>query len=137
MDFEKRTAFIQNLPVFKKAEEILQIVQTLREVVDPEKDEMDIVEFMLSNAILIPSKIMNAEGGDLYSLRIDNAVLIKLAAVELKGQALLLKIEGLCDEKYVTLLRNTIDEFRVDFLDWVAGFDKDNDIQDAWNFLIP
>lgn len=137
MEFRDRSSFTRNLPVFKKAEEILQIVHTLKEIIDPEKEQFPIVELMWSNAILIPAKIMGAEGGDLYSIRIDNAVLIKLAAVEIKGYALLLKVEGLCDENYVTLLRNTIDEFRVDFLDWVAGFDKENDIQDAWNFLIP
>lgn len=137
MDFTNRNESPYHLPVFKKAEEILQIVFALREMIHPERDELAIMDLMCSNAVLIPAKIVGAEGGDLYSIRIDNAVLIKLAAVELKAQALLLKIHGLCDEKYVTLLRDTIDEFRVDFLHWVAGFDKENDIQDAWNFLIP
>ncbi|HYG40107.1 MAG TPA: hypothetical protein VD908_15875 [Cytophagales bacterium] len=122
-----------SLPVFKKAEEILKIVQTLSEVIDKEKDVLLMGEQMLANAYVLPVKIVGAESGDLYSIRYDNATLIKLAARELQAQTSLLKEEKLCDKKYTELLRNEIEEFRILFIDWVKGFDKLNDIEDEWD----
>lgn len=122
-----------SLPVFKKAEEILTIVQTLSEVIDKEKDVLLMGEQMLTNAYVLPVKIVGAESGDLYSIRYDNATLIKLAARELQAQTSLLKEEKLCDKKYIELLRNEIEEFRILFIEWVKGFDKLNDIEDEWD----
>ena len=38
---------------------------------------------------------------------------------------------------YVTLIRKEIDEFRMLFIDWVAGFDKCNYIWDEWELFNP
>lgn len=45
--------------------------------------------------------------------------------------------EGIANTDYIDLLRTTIDEFRLLFIDWVAGFDKWNYIKDTWGLFNP
>lgn len=130
---ESRTEKYRKLPVFKKAEEILEITRAITEIIDEEKDELRMAEQMIYNASIIPAKIAGAEGGDLYSIRFDNATIIKLHARELLAETSFLKSEKLVDSDHIKLLRNTIEEFRIVFLDWVASFDKTNDISDEWD----
>jgi hypothetical protein len=122
------------LPVFRKAKELLDVVQTIVEIIDEEKDEMRVGQLMLENAMLIPAKIAGAEGGDLYSIRLDNATLIKLAARDIMVQTNELRSFKLCDEKYIVLLRTELEEFRQVFHQWIEGFDKENDATDEWDF---
>jgi len=36
------------------------------------------------------------------------------------------------EEDYVQLMRDKVEEFRLVFVDWIRGFDKDYDIPDNW-----
>lgn len=119
------------LPVYKKAESLADLARRICDVVDEEKDELQITHQIMSNALIIPAKIAGAEGGDLYSIRFDNATIIKLSARELLAETNMLY--DLVDEKYVKMLRKEIEEFRVLFLEWVKSFDKTNDISDEWD----
>lgn len=133
-EVRKEDERIHNMPVYKKAMEIAEITHTITEMIEPEKDVLEMRSQMLGNAYTLAAKIAGAEGGDLYSIRFDNATLIKLAARELRAQTSLLKHEKICDEKYIKLLRDEIGKFRILFLDWVRSFDKTNDIEDEWDF---
>lgn len=125
------------LPIYKKAMEIYDLTRAITEAIDTEEDMFDARSLMLSNATLIPAKIAGAEGGELYSLRMENAVLIKLAACELKVQTNLLRMNNLSDEQYIMLLRNEMDNFKPLFIDWVRSFDPFDDINDGWLYITP
>jgi len=127
---EKRKK-LENLPVYKKSLSLMDLTRRICDVVEEEKDELHIYQQILGNAMIIPAKIAGAEGGDLYSIRFDNATLIKLAARELLAETNMLY--DLVDEKYVKMLRKEIEEFRIVFLEWVKSFDKTNDISDEWD----
>lgn len=77
----------ENLPIYKKAEHIFQLVESLVSIL-PEDNEYlnETKHFMTSDAMLICAKIMGAEGGDLYSIRMQNAALIRKAAMDLYVQ---------------------------------------------------
>ncbi|MCO4291950.1 hypothetical protein NF867_03630 [Solitalea sp. MAHUQ-68] len=126
---------IHNLPIYKKAVEIADITKAITEAIDPEKDVMEIGQQMLGNAYMLAAKVVGAEGGDLYTLRMECAVVIKIHARELTSQTTLCKMEELAADKYLQLLRDEIDSFRLLFIDWVNGFDKENDIQDNWGLF--
>lgn len=124
---------IETMPVYQKAKEIVDITRAIVDSMEEERDELSMGSAMMGNAYIIPAKIAGAEGGDLYSIRMDNAVLIKLAARELQAQTSFCKAEGLSDPKYLQLLRDEIAAFRLLFIEWVKSFDKNNDIDDEWN----
>jgi len=127
----------KDLPVFKKAHEILEITMAIIDAIDPEEDTFNMRDLMMENAITMTSKIAGAEGGDLYSLRMESAVLIKLAACELKTQTNMLRMDNLTDSEYIQLLRDEVDNFKPLFIEWVKGFDPNDDINDGWLYIMP
>ncbi|MBW1655819.1 hypothetical protein [Flavobacterium quisquiliarum] len=128
------------MPIFQKAEQILKLTEGLVHIIPAENEFLQetTVRFMLENAMIIPAKIAGAEAGDLYDLRMENAAIIRKAARELYVQAGSLRYEdGITDTDYIYLLRDTIEEFRFLFIDWVAGFDVWNYIKDSWGLFNP
>ncbi len=124
-----------DLPVYQKGEELVELTQAIVASFEEDKDQFDIGQMMLENVFLITAKIANAEGGDFYSHRMENAMLIKIACKELLAQASLSRKLELTDKGYLFLLQNEIENFRMVFLDWVHNFDESNDVIDDWNFL--
>jgi hypothetical protein len=90
---------------------------------------------MMEDIMIINAKLRGAEAGDLYSIRMENAVIIKTHAVSLLTATSGLKMIGLSTNKYLQLLRDEIEEFRKLFLDWINSFDKTNDIPDGWGLF--
>ncbi|SMO65752.1 hypothetical protein [Solitalea koreensis] len=134
-EFQREQERIHNLPVYKKAMEIAAITQAICESIDPKKDDLDIRSMMLQNAYVIGSKISGAEGGDLFTLRMENAVIIKIHARELLAQTSLCQAEGLSNNHYLQILRDEIEQFKLLFIEWVKSFDKTNDIKDDWGLF--
>ena len=131
---------LKQMPLYQKAEQILKITMGLVEIVPSENEFLQetTVRFMMENAFLIPAKIAGAAGVGLYDLKMENATIIRKAARELYVQAGSLRFEeGITDTDYIELLRQTIEEFRVLFIDWVAAFDVWDYIKDNWGLFNP
>lgn len=121
--------------MYLKALDILRVTEAIVESIDEEDDQLDMRQAMMSNAMILAPKIAGAEGGDLYMLRMENAVVIKMNARELQAQTSLLRMQGLSDSEYLQVLRDEIDEFKGMFREWVEGFDPDNNINDGWGIF--
>jgi hypothetical protein len=122
----------RQLPVFKKAEELLELAEAIVEAIKEDDQKEWLAGEIVGNAMLIGAKIANAEGGGLYSLRMENAVLIKYAVYNMRNATISTEMFGLNNEDYVELMREKIEEFRIEFVAWIRGFDKSNDIPDNW-----
>jgi hypothetical protein len=131
-EMEAHNQRINKMPLMKKADEILHLTMAIVATIDEEKDVLEVRNAMTENAYTLMPKIAGAEGNDLYSLRMENAVLIKIHARELLAQTSLCKAENLAETKDLFLLREAIEEFRVLFVEWINSFDKNNDIPDEW-----
>lgn len=131
---------LNNLPIYKKAEEIFQLTDALIKTL-PTDDEFlqeTTARFMLEDAMIIPVKISGAEAVELYDLKMENAAIIRKAARQLYVNAGSLRYEENVENKeYIQLLRNEIEAFRLLFIDWVAGFDAWNYIIDRWGLFNP
>jgi hypothetical protein len=90
-------------------------------------------EEMGRNSSIIPAKISGAEAGDLYILRMENAAIIRKAAMDVYLDCHVLE-EGVADEQDVELLRSEINQFRQLFIEWVNGFEKD-EYEDEWGLF--
>lgn len=131
---------LEQFPLYQKAEQIYKITRGLIEIVPADNEYLQetTVRFMMENAMIIPAKIAGAQAVELYDLKMENATLIRKAARELYVQAGSLRFEeAISDQDYIHLLRNEIDEFRLLFIDWVAGFDVWNYIKDDWGLFNP
>ena len=128
---------IKKLPIFRKGEEVLEVVNQIVELI-PDDEYMKLVkDFIIEDALQLTSKIVAAEGGDLYDLRMENAAIIRKAARDLIVQSHSLELLGFEYIEYYSIVRKLVEEYRLLFIDWVAGFDKWNYIIDRWGLFNP
>jgi hypothetical protein len=120
------------LPVYQKSQELFDLVDLISEALKEDDMKESLSVQMCSNAALIQAKIAGAEGGGLYTLRMQNAVLIKLAVQDMFNAVSFASMVKINEEDYVQLMRDKVEEFRLEFVAWVRGFDKTYDIPDNW-----
>lgn len=123
---------IRKLPVFIKADEILELADVIVEALKDDEKTAHFAREILSNAMLIGAKIAGAEGGKLYSLKMQNAVIIKLAVQDMLNAIICTEMFEIGEEDYVELMREKVEEFRLLFIEWIRGFDRTYDIPDNW-----
>ncbi len=135
-EIRKEHERIYNMGIMIKAKQIYDLVYALTDTFT-ENDDLTshYREIMLGDAGIIVSKIAGAESGDIYTLRMENAVQVKVAAKNLLAQTSGLRMLGISEPHYLQLLRDEIDEFRLLFVEWVAAFDKRKDVPDNWGLF--
>ncbi len=122
----------EKIPVYQKAQELFDLAEVIADSLKEDEMKEHLAVQMLSNAALVQAKIAGAEGGGLYSLRMQNAVLIKLAVQDMFNAVSFASMVEINEEDYVNLMREKVDEFRIIFNAWIRGFDKTYDIPDNW-----
>jgi hypothetical protein len=91
---------------------------------------------MLCDAALLYVKVAGAEAAGLYDLKMENAAIIRKAARDLMVQNHSLDAFGFEYVEYYQMVRDLIEEYRLLFINWVAGFDKWIILLIAGDFLI-
>ena len=134
-DIRREDERIQKMPLMILAHQIFDITDALLETLPDDDMSEHYKSIMLEDALTLAPKIASAEGADLYTLRMENAVIIKVAARNLLTQTAGLKMMGLSDDRYLNVLRDELDLFRLHFIEWVKSFDKTKDIQDNWGLF--
>lgn len=130
---------IQQLPIYQKAELLFQLVESLAASL-PEDNELlqSLKEIMRADAMMLPAKIAGAEAGNIYSIRMQNAAIIRFHAMSLYTQVGGLSLYDVSiDESFTNHIRNEIENFRLLFIDWVNSFDTSNYIWDDWELFNP
>lgn len=120
--------------LYDKSKEIYKLTRTLIDTFPIDEVAEYSKGTMVGNAMIIPAKIMGAQGG-FYSLQMENAVVIKMNIVELRNSLWHCLAEDWCDRSYVEMMRNEIEEFRLLFVEWIKSFDKQNDFPDEWHLF--
>lgn len=127
-----------NLPIYKKGSEIMQLVNQITDIFPDDNEQLQLMKgIILQDAALLCVKIAGAENAELYDLKMEAAAIIRKAARDLMIQNHSLKAFGFKDVEYYQIVRNLIEEYRILFIEWVAGFDKTNYIIDRWGLFNP
>ena len=128
----------EKLPIYQKGKEIFDIVIKITDLI-PENNEylMEVKSCMLSDAALLTVKVAGTEAAGLYDLKMENAVIIRKAARDLMVQQHSLDMFGFEYVDYFQIVRDLIEEYRLLFIDWVAGFDKWDYIIHRWGLFNP
>jgi len=129
---------VRTLPIYRKGKEILDMVYHIGTLI-PEDNEMlqSIKSQMIGDAALLTVKVAGAEGAGLYDIKMEAAAIIRKAARDLMITNHSLEMFGFKQVQYFQLVRNLIEEYRLLFIDWVAGFDKWDYIIDRWGLFNP
>jgi hypothetical protein len=128
-----------SLPIFQKAQLLFKLVESFVACL-PDDDEyiQATKSILLEDAMIIPAKIVAAEGGDLYSIRMQNAALIREHAMNLYVLVGSFDFqEDYKDKAYLKLIREEVEAFRLLYINWVESFDTNNHIWDDWGLFNP
>ena len=124
----------QVMMMLKGALETVQVKDEPDEVEMPLDFWDDYKQTIIGDAYEIAVKIKSSEVG-LYTIRMENASIIRKNAQYIYSSLLTLMIENVIEESYVRAIRSEIDSFRELFKQWVATFQKDEYI-DEWGLFI-
>jgi len=128
----------ENLPIYKKGWEIYEAVSEICDLISDDDEHLGFVKGqMLGDALQLTVKVAGAEGGDLYDIRMECAAVIRKAARDLMVSNHTLEIFGFEEVEYFDIVRDLLEEYRLLFIEWVAGFDKWNYITDRWGLFNP
>jgi hypothetical protein len=138
MDSSERRQQVEDLPIYKKGEEIYQMTRKICDLFPEDNEHLQFIKGqILSDASLLTAKVAGAEGGDLFDLRMEAAAIIRKAARDLMVSNHSLEMFGFEEVEYFDIVRDLIEEYRLLFIDWVAGFDQWNYIIDRWGLFNP
>jgi hypothetical protein len=108
-DYEHPHDRLEKMPLFRKGKEIQDVVCMIASLIDDEDEELGwMKQFMLEDAYMLTAKIANAEGGDLYCIRMENAALIRKAGNSLKLHIHSLRQCGFEYADYYQMVRDMI-----------------------------
>jgi hypothetical protein len=138
MDYEDDRKRVKKLPIYKKGEEIFDVVSKICDLIPEDNNRLQHIKGqMLSDAMQLTIKVAGAEGGDLYDLRMEAAAIIRKAARDLMVSNHSLEMFGFKEVEYFNIVRDLIEEYRLLFIDWVSEFDQWNYIIDRWGLFNP
>lgn len=128
---EARKKQAESLPVMIKAKEILALAESITSLWDEDPPTMTILLTYKSKDII--NNIYEAEADDYYSDRIEKAIRAKHAVFELKGHVHWAGYYTHPESKdHLALFEPLIEEFRVEFIEWIRGFNRFYDAEDDW-----
>lgn len=137
MEEEKRVN-PRTMPIFKKGEEILQVVQQIGEII-PEDNEIlqSIRGQMFLDAAFLSVKVGAVANVDLYDIKMEAAALVRKAARDLMVSNHSLEMFGFKEVGYFEIVRELLEEYRLLFIQWVATFDPWFYEIDRWGLFNP
>lgn len=116
----------------------MELVKQITDIFPEDNDQLESIKgILMEDAAMLCVKISGAENVEIYDLKMEAATIIRKAARDLMVQNHSLKAFGFKDVDYYQMVRNLIEEYRLLFIDWVAGFDKTNYIIDRWGLFNP
>jgi hypothetical protein len=128
----------EQLAIFKKGKEIFEVVNQICKLIPDDNQMLQHTKGqMFEDAALLSVKVAGAEAGGLYDLKMENAAIIRKAARDLMVQNHALEMFGFKEVAYFNIVRDLIEEYRLLFIDWVAGFDEWDYVIDRWGLFNP
>ncbi len=124
--------------LYDQALGIMETVKELVALIDEDNKMLSVIgQQMEGDSYMIPAKIIGAESGKLYDIRMENATLIRMHARDIKTGTNNFIGFGYKFNEYLTILNDQVDKFRDLFKIWVATFDPMCAIEDEWGLLNP
>ncbi len=128
----------KDLHIYKKGQEICDVIREICDLIPEENEHLQYIKAeMIADASMLTVKVAGAEAAGLYDLTMEAAAIIRKAAHDLMVGNHKLEMFGFEDVEYYKIVRELLEEYRLLFIDWVAGFDKWNYVIDRWGLFNP
>ena len=120
-----------------------EVVFLLKGILVPLMDKGEDDDSMLSHAAgdlygdahIVAVKIKSSEAAGIYTVRMENAAIIRKAAQGITSGLLLFMEDDTVDENHIMVIRSEINAFRLFFIEWVNTFEKD-EFTDEWGLFV-
>ncbi len=119
---------LRKIPVYKKALELCKMSREIASYVSHNKDLLklyqsnslrdNIADSLLTDAILIPQKIAQAECTESFTVRMRSAFFINIMIRNIQSYCNGLERDGVREKEYLNLLRSELHSFRTIYLNW-------------------
>ena len=134
---------LRTLPVYRKAMELCSMSREIASFVSQNKDLLklyqsnslrdNIADSLLTDAILIPQQIAQAESTESYVVRMKSASFINIMIGNIISYCNGLEKDGLKEREYLDLLRKELNSFAKSFKKWRKSIGKNNGSSN-WGF---
>tara|TARA_R110002050_G_scaffold135508_5_gene258296 strand:- start:8907 stop:9386 length:480 start_codon:yes stop_codon:yes gene_type:complete len=129
---------VEELAIFQKGRELFDLVKRIGDLIPEDNEHLqDVKAEILADAIPLSVKIAGANHVGLCDLKMEAAAIIRKAARDLMVKRHSLEMYGFAEVEYFQLVRDLMEEYRLLFVDWVAGFDQWDYIIDRWGLFNP
>ncbi len=125
------------IPVYKKALDLCNMSREIASYVSYNKDLLklyksnslrdNIADSLLTDAIIIPQKIAQAEHSNSNYVRAKNVLLINIMTRNILSYCKGLEMDGLKEKEYINLLRKEIKSFRILYKVWKRSIKRKGD----------
>ncbi len=88
-----------------------------------------------SDSHIVAVKIKSSEAAGIYTVRMENAAIIRKAAQGIASGLLLFMEDDDIDESHIMVIRDEINAFQLLFIEWVNTFEKD-EFRDEWGLFV-
>ena len=128
---------VEKLPLFKKGQEIAEVVFCIADIIPDEETLNTVSEFMCEDAVVLTSKIIAAHFAPFYDVRMESATIIRKAAMDLVLHRHALRMFGFEEHEYFDIVLDLLEEYRLLFIEWVKDFEPCEYTKDEWGLFNP
>jgi hypothetical protein len=124
--------------VYKQWREVFGLVVAFAENLEDEKNENNrstTKSLIYENALIVAPKIIGAVSVDAYTIKMENAAIIRSNCRQMMEQINFTVLMGWSEEDYKRVIEESLEHFKSLFRIWVATFIKDGD-EDDWGLFI-
>ncbi|MBY0480072.1 MAG: hypothetical protein K2Q21_01855 [Chitinophagaceae bacterium] len=124
--------------VYKQWRELFGLVIAFAENLEDERDENNqstTKSLIYQNAMIVAPKIIGAVSVDAFSIKMENAALIRSNCRQMMEQINFSVLMGWSDETYKQVIEESLEQFKYLFRIWVATFERNGDV-DEWGLFL-
>jgi hypothetical protein len=128
-------ARIQALPIIQKAGAINDLINYCSDTLGDSDIENQYKKILRIASFEMSNKLVIAENSPYYNEKIENSILVKIAAKKVLNQLAGMEVIGIINLEYSKLIRDEIEGFRLLFLEWVISFERKTILSDGWDIV--
>lgn len=124
--------------VYKQWRELFGLVIAFAENLEDERDENNqstTKSLIYQNAMIVAPKIIGAVSVDAFSIKMENAALIRSNCRQMMEQINFSVLMGWSDETYKQVIEESLEQFKYLFRIWVTTFERNGDV-DEWGLFL-
>ena len=126
---------IEELPLFKKGQEIAKVVFCIADIIPDDESLNTVKDFMCEDAVTLTSKLIAAHFAPFYDIKMESAIIMRKAAMDLVLHRHALRMFGFEDFEYFDIVLDLLEEYRLLFIEWVKDFEPCEYIEDRWGLF--